>query len=55
MSSIQYCGCEQDLLVSCLEFNSGHMLNVCQKHEEYFCKQAQRAGIDFKKLEVIFP
>jgi len=49
MNSIQYCGCEQDSLVSCLEFDSGNMLNVCQKHESYFCKQAQRAGINFKK------
>ena len=53
MSSIQYCGCDLDSLVVCLEFEFGNRVNVCQKHEKSYCKQAQRLGFSFKKMEVI--
>lgn len=54
MSPIQYCGCSQDSLVACLEFDFGNRINVCQRHEEIYCKKARRLGFDFKKLEVIY-
>jgi len=54
-SIIQYCGCNQDTLVSCLEFEFGNRVNVCQKHEELYSKQAQRLGFDLKKMEVRQP
>ncbi|MDH3825325.1 MAG: hypothetical protein OES14_05985 [Nitrosopumilus sp.] len=52
-SSVQYCGCKSDSLVSCLEFEFGNLVNVCQKHEEKYQKQAQRLGFSVTKREVI--
>jgi len=51
-SVIQHCGCKSDSLVTCLEFEFGNLVNVCQKHEEKYCKQAQRLGFIFTKREV---
>ncbi|MDH3394714.1 MAG: hypothetical protein OEL52_01005 [Nitrosopumilus sp.] len=52
-SPIQHCGCKSDSLVSCLEFEFGNLVNVCQKHEEKYCKQAQRLGFTLTKKEVL--
>lgn len=52
--AIQYCGCNQDSLVSCLKFEFGNKVNVCQKHEEIYCKKAQQLDLDFQKMEVIY-
>ncbi|MGI9565931.1 MAG: hypothetical protein ACR2LL_02820 [Nitrosopumilus sp.] len=54
MISVQYCGCSQNSLVTCLEFEFGNKVNVCQKHEEIYCKKARQLGFDFKKMEAIY-
>ncbi|WP_316504760.1 hypothetical protein [Nitrosopumilus sp.] len=54
VESVRYCGCNIDSIICSLEFDFGTRVNVCQKHEEVYCKKARQLGFDFKKLEAIY-